>query len=244
MKPLLVPKTKLAKRLYTYLGAVANKYPGKFVAKEHLVEMIKTAGFQWEKIQEAFEELDSVSDIAKIYEDSKTKYRLVAEIDHETKLALYRQAQWFDALPDKPVVEKTPFIAPTVYPTNKPPVEVVLNRIEKQVLAQEVNAVKSGIEVETMLAPTVYAIEKEEEVAHQKRKKKKMYKDQNGLCKYCVQPFPIEKLTFDHVVPRMRGGSTSIANLVLACMPCNNKKGHLMPDEWERVLNGGDKKVA
>jgi 5-methylcytosine-specific restriction endonuclease McrA len=29
----------------------------------------------------------------------------------------------------------------------------------------------------------------------------------------------------DHVVPRARGGSDAIGNLVLSCGPCNNRKG-------------------
>lgn len=44
-------------------------------------------------------------------------------------------------------------------------------------------------------------------------------------CQYCGQPFPTHDLTFDHVVPRARGGRTSWDNVVTACSPCNLRKG-------------------
>jgi 5-methylcytosine-specific restriction endonuclease McrA len=41
-------------------------------------------------------------------------------------------------------------------------------------------------------------------------------------CQYCGSK---NDLTFDHVVPRARGGITSWENVVAACGPCNLKKG-------------------
>ena len=41
-------------------------------------------------------------------------------------------------------------------------------------------------------------------------------------CQYCGSP---HDLTFDHVVPRARGGVTSWENVVAACSPCNLRKG-------------------
>lgn len=48
-------------------------------------------------------------------------------------------------------------------------------------------------------------------------------------CQYCGEPYAAEELTFDHVVPRSRGGRTSWENVVTACAPCNLRKGHRMP---------------
>jgi 5-methylcytosine-specific restriction endonuclease McrA len=44
-------------------------------------------------------------------------------------------------------------------------------------------------------------------------------------CQYCQERLPAAKLTFDHVVPRSRGGATSWENVVAACGPCNTAKG-------------------
>ncbi|MGG7646263.1 HNH endonuclease [Rhodovulum sp. YNF3179] len=41
-------------------------------------------------------------------------------------------------------------------------------------------------------------------------------------CQYCGAR---GELTFDHVIPRARGGRTSWENVVAACAPCNLKKG-------------------
>jgi 5-methylcytosine-specific restriction endonuclease McrA len=35
----------------------------------------------------------------------------------------------------------------------------------------------------------------------------------------------VSKLTWDHIVPRCKGGDSSWANTITACKKCNNKKG-------------------
>lgn len=50
-------------------------------------------------------------------------------------------------------------------------------------------------------------------------------------CQYCNNRFDVENLTFDHVVPRSRGGCTAWNNVVTACNICNLKKGDSLPSE-------------
>jgi len=50
-------------------------------------------------------------------------------------------------------------------------------------------------------------------------------------CQYCGSGFAAEDLTFDHVIPRARGGRTEWTNVVTACEPCNLRKGHRLPRE-------------
>jgi 5-methylcytosine-specific restriction endonuclease McrA len=45
-------------------------------------------------------------------------------------------------------------------------------------------------------------------------------------CQYCGSR---EELTFDHVIPRSRGGTTIWDNVVTACAPCNLAKGGRLP---------------
>lgn len=53
----------------------------------------------------------------------------------------------------------------------------------------------------------------------------------NFRCQYCHARLPAQELTFDHVVPRCRGGRTSWENVVTACSPCNLAKGGKMPED-------------
>ena len=48
-------------------------------------------------------------------------------------------------------------------------------------------------------------------------------------CQFCGDAFPTHDLTFDHVIPRSRGGRTTWENVVTACSPCNLTKGGRMP---------------
>ena len=49
-------------------------------------------------------------------------------------------------------------------------------------------------------------------------------------CQYCGSR---EDLTFDHVIPRSKGGTTTWENVVAACSPCNLRKADRMPSEAE-----------
>ena len=48
-------------------------------------------------------------------------------------------------------------------------------------------------------------------------------------CQYCGRGFVAERLTFDHVIPRSRGGRTLWNNVVAACEPCNLRKANQLP---------------
>ncbi|HWL05233.1 MAG TPA: HNH endonuclease [Xanthobacteraceae bacterium] len=47
-------------------------------------------------------------------------------------------------------------------------------------------------------------------------------------CQYCGDH---DELTFDHLIPRSRGGQTTWDNVVTACSPCNLHKGSLTVSE-------------
>lgn len=53
-------------------------------------------------------------------------------------------------------------------------------------------------------------------------------------CCYCPPHSarkPARELTFDHVLPRSKGGKTTWLNIVMACRSCNRKKGSRTPQQ-------------
>jgi 5-methylcytosine-specific restriction endonuclease McrA len=50
-------------------------------------------------------------------------------------------------------------------------------------------------------------------------------------CQYCGTRNPTEELTYDHIIPKSRGGKTEWANIVTCCVECNRKKGGRTPPE-------------
>jgi len=50
-------------------------------------------------------------------------------------------------------------------------------------------------------------------------------------CQYCGIKKPATELTYDHVVPRSRGGKTCWENIVTSCSECNSKKGNRTPQQ-------------
>jgi len=55
-------------------------------------------------------------------------------------------------------------------------------------------------------------------------------RDQNR-CQYCGRQFPRAELNLDHVVPRMKGGTSVWENVVCSCHRCNRIKGGRTPLE-------------
>lgn len=50
-------------------------------------------------------------------------------------------------------------------------------------------------------------------------------------CQYCARRFVMRELTYDHMIPRDKGGKTTWTNIVTACKPCNSVKGRKTCDE-------------
>ena len=54
-----------------------------------------------------------------------------------------------------------------------------------------------------------------------------------GMCYYCskvlsLRPNAENFATLDHVVPKSKGGSNGMRNLVISCSECNREKGDLL----------------
>lgn len=55
-------------------------------------------------------------------------------------------------------------------------------------------------------------------------------------CQYCGDKCAVNELTYDHVVPRSRGGKTSWENIVSCCYACNRTKANRTPAEAKMRL--------
>lgn len=58
-----------------------------------------------------------------------------------------------------------------------------------------------------------------------------VYQRDNGRCQYCWMRLSMNVSTYDHVIPRSRGGRTEWGNVIIACVPCNQRKANRTPDE-------------
>lgn len=55
-------------------------------------------------------------------------------------------------------------------------------------------------------------------------------------CMYCGSQPGTANLTYDHVIPKSRGGKTNWENIVTCCIDCNWKKGNRTPEEADMLL--------
>jgi hypothetical protein len=55
-----------------------------------------------------------------------------------------------------------------------------------------------------------------------------------GHCVWCGRPLLLgdRELTFEHVVPRLKGGPAWAENEVPACSRCNRRRGHMAPSAY------------
>jgi 5-methylcytosine-specific restriction endonuclease McrA len=63
-----------------------------------------------------------------------------------------------------------------------------------------------------------------------------LYVRDKGKCQYCGISFEPRELTYDHVIPRSKGGQTEWTNVVTCCTTCNLKKGGRTPEEAGMLL--------
>lgn len=55
--------------------------------------------------------------------------------------------------------------------------------------------------------------------------RKNIYARDKNTCQYCGKGFAIDQLTFDHIIPKSKGGENTFSNVVTCCIKCNHIKG-------------------
>ncbi len=66
--------------------------------------------------------------------------------------------------------------------------------------------------------------------------KANVYYRDKGLCQYCTRSITKAKATYDHVMPKSRGGLTNWNNIVTCCTDCNHRKDCRTPEEAAMAL--------
>lgn len=64
-----------------------------------------------------------------------------------------------------------------------------------------------------------------------------IYTRDHRRCQYCGQRCTRDRFTYDHVVPRSQGGRTEWTNVVVACVPCNQRKAGRTPAQARMHLS-------
>ena len=61
--------------------------------------------------------------------------------------------------------------------------------------------------------------------------RRNVYLRDKGRCQYCGRRVPSNDFEFEHVIPKCQGGRTRWENIVVACTPCNQRKGNRTPEQ-------------
>lgn len=65
-------------------------------------------------------------------------------------------------------------------------------------------------------------------------KRSTLYYRDHCRCVYCDRDLDLNEVTYDHVIPKKRGGKHTWDNVSLACKDCNSKKGDSLPvGKWK-----------
>lgn len=100
-----------------------------------------------------------------------------------------------------------------------------------------VKATKKGVKNATpeqvvkmaLSAPEVQAEKVTRNSGKASRAKRRLLKTR-PFCHWCKIPLTAETATLEHIVPLKRGGLDHHNNMTLACKPCNEGRGHDMPE--------------
>lgn len=122
----------------------------------------------------------------------------------------------------------------SVVPWQKAITLVLLGKAE--MLEPQARKVRSA--TQAFVLPSVLRLRNRVKVPHRSVQfsRSNVYRRDGYRCQYCTQKFPASALTFDHVVPRSRGGLTTWENIVSSCGECNRTKGDRTPVEAQMPL--------
>jgi 5-methylcytosine-specific restriction endonuclease McrA len=95
---------------------------------------------------------------------------------------------------------------------------------------QEIRSISFTIKLPSVLRLLKY-VKIRRNRQHVKFCRANIYARDHNTCQYCGEKCSTENLTFDHVIPAVKGGLKTWENIVTCCIECNHRKGGCTPDE-------------
>lgn len=93
------------------------------------------------------------------------------------------------------------------------------------------NTFKAAYEAPAVIRLLTFIAPKKDLKFYKSFTRKHILERDNGECCYCGKELSLNKMTYDHVLPKSRGGQTNWNNIVSCCLRCNSKKNDKTPDE-------------
>jgi len=109
-------------------------------------------------------------------------------------------------------------------------IETWIKRCIKFVPIGEIVIEKVKFDMQLMRNPDIKGEEYQQGTLHGYNVRQYLLEKWGYKCAYCNKPS--KRLEVEHVMPRSKGGSNSVTNLVLACEPCNKRKGTKSIDDF------------
>ena len=98
---------------------------------------------------------------------------------------------------------------------------------------REIHSVSFSIQLPSVVRLLYLVKRRQQEV---KFSRKNIYARDDGRCQYCGMSLLPKEITYDHVLPKSRGGNTSWENVVTCCVSCNSRKGSKTPEQAHMKL--------
>lgn len=122
-------------------------------------------------------------------------------------------------------------------PSIKSRADNVINFIKKYKKFLNINKVmieRVSFDVTQMTSDTkLYGVKYQQGPLYQTKIRSYLFKKYNGQCVYCGA----KAEEIEHIVPKSKGGTDSLYNLVIACKKCNKLKGKLSLKEFGKTMN-------
>lgn len=116
-----------------------------------------------------------------------------------------------------------------------------VSRIRRYVPVTAIDQELVRFDTQVMENPTISGVEYQRSTLFGTEVREYLLHRHGHTCAYCAGGTDDPILEIEHVVPRSRGGSNRIGNLVISCKTCNQDKGNKTAGEWAASINGKSK---